>query len=899
MLGHSMIFFLSFRGGVRQMAQPWRLIFSHTIAIFPSIPFEKPAIFDAPGGWRRLGNQTRILEFMTNFFKRLSPRSIRIIFTLCTIVVLISNALNFMSVMVYNATGNDQCSWTALPKEPGKFLISDIVPGGVAERAGIMDQDRLVKINGKKFDVPAQAQRLIDAVPNGDYATYSIERNGTAMEIRVKILKLFNVAFLGFFFLGLGFLIVGYVVVMTKPEGSLQRMFARYSLFAMLLFGFFGTLQQVPQYPWMTQLFRIGLLLGRIFAPPLFISFFFHFPVRRKVLDKKWVVPLLYVLSVLLIALILGAQLLTIPNFIIVALFVAPYAMYICGLLIFVRSYYALVEPGRRSQLRPILIGIAVGIVSALYIFILQIVSPFAVFLYPSSFIPGIFVVAVPISFGYSIFRYRLMDIDLIVKRSLIYAAITATIAAMYLLIVYGVGSMTAYFLGTEENRLLNIFAFILIALAFDPIKRRVQEWIDRFFYQERYNYQRALLEFSQELPRQMNLEQILHSILNRISGTMHVEKIAVVLCDEIEGCHSVSINIDDRCCQFSAAHNGLIALLRSRKQPQPLAFIGDDPELGDLNAADKESVLRSGIVLAVPMFVQNRMIGTINVGPKMSGRFYSQEDIDLLSTVASQAAIAIENARLHRSEIEKQKIEEELNMARVIQQGLLPRSNPVMDRLDIAGTSIPALSVGGDYYDFIEIAPNKLLVVVADVSGKGMSAALYMSKIQGMIQLAAHMYATPREMLVHVNRRLYDGIERKSFITMILALFDLEQKHVLLCRAGHNKAIIGSSGRFDFLDATGIGLGLERGPIFERSLEEITYPLSPDALFFLYSDGLSEAMDPAQRQFGEDAICREIEKHRSGSSARIQESVLAAVRDFQGGAEQHDDITMVVAKYR
>ncbi len=836
---------------------------------------------------------------MKNPFILRSPRLIRIVFTVCTLAVLLMAVLNFMSVMFYNATGNDQCAWNTIQNEPKKLLITSVVSGGVAEAAGIREQDLLVKINGAGFNSAAEAQRIIDAVPKGDFATYTVERNGSPLELRVKILKLFNVAFLGFFFLGLGFLIVGFVVVVTKPDGLLQRMFARYSLLAMLLFSFFGSPQQIPQFPWIIHLFRACIIAGRVLAPPLFISFFFHFPVRRKALERRWVLPVLYAVSVLLVGLIIASQMLALPVSVLTLLFIGPYIFYISGLLIFAGSYFRLVAPERRGQLRPILIGIAIGIASAFYIIVLQLRYPFAVFLYPSTFIPGIFVVAVPISFGYSIFRYRLMDIDLIIKRSLIYATITAAIAALYLLIVYGVGSMIAYFLGTEENRLLNIFAFIFIALAFDPIKRRVQEWIDRFFYQERYNYQRALLEFSQELPRQMNLDQILHSILNRISGTMHVDRIAVVLCDETEGCRSVSINIDEACCRFGTAQNGLIALLRNRKQPQPLAFIGDDPELAALDPADKENIRRSGIVLAVPMSLQDRLIGTINVGPKLSGRFYSQEDIDLLSTVASQAAIAIENARLHRSEIEKQRIEEEMNMARLIQQGLLPKSNPVLDRLDISGTSLPALSVGGDYFDFIELAPDKLLVVVADVSGKGMSAALYMSKIQGMIQLAAHMYTTPREMLIHVNRRLYDGIERKSFITMILALFDLQRQEVLFCRAGHNKAIIGTNGTFDHLDSTGIGLGLERGPIFERSLQEITYPLRPDSLFFLYSDGLTEAMDVAEREFGEASITRIIGEHRKESASDIQASVLRAVREFQGEAEQHDDITVVVAKYR
>ncbi len=829
----------------------------------------------------------------------LAPRTIRFFFTLSTFIVLLLGVANFLSVMVYNATGNDQCAWIPIPKQPGKLLINNVVPGGVADQAGIHDNDTLVAIDGKTFVGSQAAQQIINAIPTGEEATYTILRGAEKLQVQIKILKLFNIAYLGFFFLGLGFLVVGYVVVMTKPEGLLQRRFARYSIFAMMFFAFFGGQQQVPQLRWLSGLFGFMIVMGRIFAPVLFINFFFHFPVSRPVAGKRWVTALLYGMSLTLIAGVLLGNVLTLPPGLINFLFAFPNGMYVAGLVMFVVSYYGFVPPERRPPLKPILIGIAIGGAAAVYILCIGTFYPFAVILNPTLFIPGLFVIAVPVSFGYAIFRYRLMDIDLLVKRSLIYAMITAAVAAMYLLIVYGAGAVMAYMLGTEQNRILNIFAFILIALAFDPIKRRTQAWVDRVFYQERYNYQRALLEFSQELPQLMHLEEILRSIVNRISGTMHVEKVAVIIADPDEGCRCVSLNVDENDCVFDKGPDGLLAFLRERRAPQAIALLGEDHELSSLDASDRLLLQRSGIVLAVPMLLKERLVGVINVGAKMSGRFYAQEDIDLLSTVASQAAIAIENARLHRSEVEKHRIEEEMNMARLIQQGLLPKTNPVIPPLEVAGTSIPALSVGGDYYDFIELGPRKLLVVVADVSGKGMSAALYMSKIQGMIQLAAHMYATPHEMLVHVNRRLYEGIERKSFITMILALFDLDTGEVKLCRAGHNKAIVATGGEFRMLDSGGIGLGLERGPIFERSLQELTAKLSPGDLFFFYSDGLSEAMDSREHQFGEDAIHRVLEEKRACSAMEIQTAVLDAVRAFQGAAEQHDDMTLVVAKMR
>ena len=296
-------------------------------------------------------------------------------------------------------------------------------------------------------------------------------------------------------------------------------------------------------------------------------------------------------------------------------------------------------------------------------------------------------------------------------------------------------------------------------------------------------------------------------------------------------------------------------------------------------------------------MLLQDRLIGTINVGPKLSGKIYSQEDVDLLSTVASQGAIAIENSRLHKAEIEKQKIEEELTLARRIQEGLLPKSNPVIEGLDIAGISIPALTVGGDYFDYIPFGPKKVLIVVADVSGKGMSASLYMSKVQGMVQLAAQMYQTPRDILVNVNRRLYEGMERKSFITMILAMFDMDRREVRICRAGHHRVLIKTASGIRSLPSKGIGLGLEKGPLFESELEELTVPLTTGTTFVFYSDGLTEAMDDHLHEFGEQRIEEIIRGADSQSSGELQNSIIQSIQQFQGNAEQHDDMTLVIVR--
>jgi len=835
---------------------------------------------------------------MKSPFTKLSPRTIRIFFTLCALIVLLASTINILDVLVFKATSNDQCGWLGRPGgEPGA-IITQIVPGGVTDQAGVKEGDILLKIDGKEFQTPQQAMSIINPKKAGEFALYTLERDGIQFEARVEILKLLNVTYMAYCILGISFLVVGYVVVLTRPQGRVQRHFAYYTLVTMLLFSL-SNLNISPSVdpPWKFYGLVVSFTLARFFAVPLFLMFFLEFPVRLPLLGRVWFKVTLFVVSALLIVPLLTGWIGLLPQPLSIMLVNAPYGFYFAGLVIFAVIYFRKLERERRKQLRPILNSVFLGIATYVYLFVIQSSNQFLIFTDPLYFVPGVLLAGVPVAFGYSIFKYRLMDIDLIVKRSLLYGVITAAIAAIYLAFVLGVGNLLSALIGKTENEILNVMAFLVIAFAFDPIKRRVQEGIDRLFYQERLNYQRALLEFSQELPRQMNLDQILNSMINRISGTMHVDTIAIVLCDEIEGCSSIGKNVPNHCCNFGEETGGFLDLLKKTRVPQNFGLLAEEPDSFRINDRDKSKIIGAGIVLAVPMFLQQRLIGAIMVGPKLSGKPFSREDIDLLDTVGSQAAIAIENARLHRKEIERQKIEEELALARKIQEGLLPKENPAIEGLDVAGVAIPAQVVGGDYYDFIEISPKKLLVVVADVSGKGMSAALYMSKIQGMVQLAAHMYKSPAEMLTHVNRRIYDGIERKSFITMILALFDMEKKEVTICRAGHNKALIGMNGNLEYLDAEGIGLGLERGPVFENTLKAVRKPLEHGSVFFFYTDGLTEAMNTEQHQLGEEAVLSLVESKRHLPALELQRSITTAVEEFIGEAERHDDLTMVVVK--
>jgi sigma-B regulation protein RsbU (phosphoserine phosphatase) len=834
---------------------------------------------------------------MQNLFDRLSPRVIRAIYASAAVVAALVGGANIHQVMMVRATGNDQCRWVVLEKGVSRLLITDIVSGGVVDRAGIRDGDILLRINGETFESDRDAQLKINRLI-GSTARYTVERDGRTFETDVRILKAINMSFLAMVLQGGSLLIIGMIVVLARPQGRIQRMFARYGILSFLFFSHAqGNYDQALDPAWRVAVFGVTFLFAGIVGPPMFVRFFLHFPVRMPLADRRWFSVVLYALATALTGLVAFAKPMGLPEPVPNVAMFLRLIFILFGFSFFVYAYYRLVRPERRRALRPILVGVGLGMTAFMYMLAVAAIDPFAAFINPIILLPALFLPLASLLFGYAIIRYRLMDIDLIVKRSLIYGIVTATVAAIYVGTVFVAGSLAADLLGEEPDRLATLLAFVVVAFAFDPLKRNAQEWIDRVFYQERYNYQQALLEFAQELPRRIDLREILESMVHRIAATMHIDKVAVILCDPEGACESAEQNVPRACCRFEDSDGGLVRLLRSSQRAQSFALLADEPESVKLSTSDKQTLISGGIVLSVPMFLKDRLIGIINVGPKRSGKVYTRDDIELLTAVGAQAAVAIENARLHAMEFERQKIREELSLALKIQQGLLPKGAPSLPGLDIAGTSRPALQVGGDYYDFIEIGRSKVLVVVADVAGKGMSAALYMSKVQGMVQLAAHMYRSPKEMLSHINRRIFDGIERRSFITMILALFDLEKRQVRICRAGHNRALIGTNGSLEFVNSRGIGLGLERGPIFDRELHEVVRPLRKDSVFLFYTDGVTEAMNADGRQFGEEPVKRLLAAKRHGSAAEIQHHVLSAVEEFRGAAEPHDDVTMVVVR--
>lgn len=278
--------------------------------------------------------------------------------------------------------------------------------------------------------------------------------------------------------------------------------------------------------------------------------------------------------------------------------------------------------------------------------------------------------------------------------------------------------------------------------------------------------------------------------------------------------------------------------------------------------------------------------------------RIESRDQLGELAGSFNRMSESIE--RLLVVQREKQRLDDELRIARQIQKSLLPVQPPRMAGLDVADLCEPAREVGGDYYDFFELGPHQLGVMIADVSGKGTSAALYMAELKGIMLALSRSDRSPRAVLSRVNRLLAEHLDNRSFITMTYVVVDLEARTLTMARAGHTPMLHASGDQVDVIAPSGMVLGLRlpgAALMFDRVLEERTVPLAAGDVVVLYTDGVTEASDAAGELFGDEGLARVVASQAALGAAGIRERVLRDVQAFVGTAEPHDDMTMVILK--
>jgi len=302
------------------------------------------------------------------------------------------------------------------------------------------------------------------------------------------------------------------------------------------------------------------------------------------------------------------------------------------------------------------------------------------------------------------------------------------------------------------------------------------------------------------------------------------------------------------------------------------------------------------GLEIAIPLKLRGSTEGVLCLGKKMTGQDYQPGDVEFLYALGNLALTSIQNTYLVEDQIEGARMAQEMNLAREIQEGLLPSELPVCEKIDIAAYATPSREVSGDYYDAVSLDGDRLMLAVADVTGKGMPASLLMANMQACLRIVLPLDITVEDATARINDVIHGNTGFDKFITFFWGICDRNAKIFTYVNAGHNPPVhIAPDGTLTHLEEGGLLLGIMGGVAYERGQIE----LHSGDVVAMFTDGVTEAMNPEDEEYDDPRLEELLVKVRDKSAQGILDTVIEDVEAFTRGAPQSDDITMIVMKVK
>jgi serine phosphatase RsbU (regulator of sigma subunit) len=492
----------------------------------------------------------------------------------------------------------------------------------------------------------------------------------------------------------------------------------------------------------------------------------------------------------------------------------------------------------------------------------------YRVFFETLDIVPTLVSLVVPISFAVAILKYRLMNIDLLIRKTVVYAILSGAIAVVYLGLVGGLGTLLVNVAGLQ-NQTMVIAATLVVALMFVPVRNKLQTLVDRNLFRHKYDYPEALRAIMMETRMARDAADFLASAAEKLQQALQSRALVIFAERQDEYVATAKIGVSD----------AVIGRLRVGREFAEMLDRPFDPRRRTLPDDASRAMSRIDAVLVAPIGSR----GFVALAPKLSGGEFDVEDIDFLRSAADQIGIGVDRIRM-------QVEEEDYAQARTIQQTLLPREMPQIERLELSGVWQPARTMGGDYYDLLKLSDRELAVCIGDVAGKGMPAALLMSGLQAAVRASASN--SPRDLCERVRRVVISSLSGGRFVTFFYATLDMSAMRLRWCNAGHNAPILARA------DGSIVRL-TEGGPAFTRLFKESGYEereieIMPGDRLVLFTDGVSEATDADGELFGEERIEELVADSRDLAAHELQRTIVDAAASFSGG-ELEDDLTLVV----
>ena len=492
-----------------------------------------------------------------------------------------------------------------------------------------------------------------------------------------------------------------------------------------------------------------------------------------------------------------------------------------------------------------------------------------------------------PISFAYAFGRYRLLEVEARLRRG------TRYLFAIGFLTLLGAGAAygaTAFVRSNLEGGSFWVVPIMMIlAAGILPAARALQRFLENRFYPERRQLREMIHDFLERSAALADQQTFWSELEQRLRDGLTVESVyPVVRADD-----NKSFLLRDRLPTPFAAGSELIEWLERDRRPLMMDEV-IAARVVRLTSDELDWVMQHRVALILPLVTRNRLIGLLGLGMKIEEEDYAAEELRILSSLTTQMAVATESIRLLEENVGKRRLEDELKMARRIQRGFLPDEVPPTPGLDVAAASRFCLEVAGDYYDIISLENGDTVLAVGDVSGKGAGAALLMANLQASLRTGVGVGVPLSDVVSRINDLIYRNTPVEEYITFFVAVFHPSTSTLTYVNAGHNPPLVmRTTGDVERLDRGGLLLGT----FPNRPYEQGSVVIAPGELVFMYTDGVSEAMNPEQEEFGESRIVECLVRHGSAPPRALLEHVESAVLRYRGDAPLEDDFTLLLAR--
>ena len=797
--------------------------------------------------------------------------------------------------------------------------IKRVLPGGPAERAGLRAEDRILTVDGHPQHSIAPAPALAHGKP-GDVVSIVIQRSGAkdpitakatleaalprnpptlAQSIALRLVDCYP----------LPFLVVGLLVLFLRLEDRnawlLALMFAGFIAAAPVAF-----LEGVLSPPLRRFMFSYMLAIY-VPLPALFYIFFATFPspspIDRKLPWLKWVflmTALAISLPLTVNALVTGSSLVAIrvAHWIGERLTFGLFSVYAyggigLGLASLVWNSVKAPTPNDRRKTQVMVWGTVAGYSPMGIVTGIALARHEEYYAYPFWVVvlPVIALFLIPLSFAYAVVKHRVLEIPLLIKRSARYFLVQRGFVLLILVLGIAVTLMFAHALGLYFPRHERVGVpvgaglGVILVLVGTQVQSRVTRRLDRAFFRSAYDTRQILIDLAGKTRTAASRDDLAQLLRHEINEALHPSTI-VIYARDLSGHLVTSANVPAELRSLSPNLPILRELQTRAHSWDVLALSGGGPALSIFQSLQPECLVPS-------LGREGELLGLVVLGPRLSEEPYSGEDKRLLDLVANQAGTALENIGMAEKMAETLETErraaQEMDIARQVQSKLLPQKAPALETLDYAGACIQARAVGGDYYDFLDLGEGRVGFVLADVAGKGISAALLMANLQAHLRSQSALLAKDLpSTLQSVNRLFFESTEPNKYATLFLGVYDDVTRCLHYANCGHNPPVLLRADSVELLTSTATVLGLFES--WECETAEIC--LHPEDTLAICTDGVLEATNPEGEEFGEEGLVATLRSNPQLSASALLEAVVATVKQYAPG-EQADDLTLVIAR--